>query len=309
MISLQLEQTLGLAQLQDQGRFGCRHLGITQGGALDWLAAAQANRLLGNPPTAGVIEMPYGGVSLRIQGDTTLALCGADLQASLDGIPLVANSRFPVARGQLLRCAAPVCGVRGYLAAPQGFQAPQQLGSSATVSREGLGGLQGDGRPLQTGDRLYCAARQLPAARLQPEDYFDLTGSAQLDTLFVAEHAAFTARSLFALVNQRWQVDQRADRMGVRLLGPRLQYQGPGLISTGIPLGSIQVPPDGQPLILLQDRQTIGGYPRIGALTPLAVARLAQCAPGQGLQLRPMGQQAAERQGRGWLAKLQQPLY
>ncbi|TVP92028.1 MAG: hypothetical protein EA348_02830 [Pseudomonadaceae bacterium] len=110
------------------------------------------------------------------------------------------------------------------------------------------------------------------------------------------------------LTNQTWQVDQRADRMGVRLQGPRLDYQGPGLISSGIPLGAVQVPPDGQPIVLLQDRQTIGGYPRIGALTPLAVARLAQCAPGQSLRLYTIGQEAARQQTLYWLQRLQQRL-
>ncbi len=305
MTLLRVVKTLGLAQLQDGGRFGCRHLGVTQGGALDWVAAGQANRLLGNAPDACVVEIPWGGFSVRAEQDTTLALCGADLDATLDGEPVVHNSSFVVRAGQQLDCQTPRTGVRGYLAAPDGFKAPHLLGASATVSRERLGGLLGDGRSLQVEDQLVAGSRRPDPAGLNPGDYFDLSAPALLSVLFAAEYARFSGHSLFAVANHSWSVDNRADRMGVRLTGPGLVYQGPGLVSTAIPLGSIQVPADGQPIILLQDRQTIGGYPRIGALTPLAVARLAQCAPGQAVRLRTIGQEAARRQTLLWLQWLQ----
>lgn len=305
MTLLRVVKTLGLAQLQDGGRFGCRHLGVTQGGALDWLAAGLANRLLGNATDACVVEIPWGGFSVRAEQDTTLALCGADLGATLDGKPVSHNASFRVRAGQQLDCRSPRSGVRGYLAAPDGFKAPRLLGASATVGRERLGGLQGDGRSLQLDDQLSAGSRRPAPACLSPDDYFDLSAPAVLSMLFAAEYAQFSGHSLYAAANHRWTVDTRADRMGVRLTGSRLVYQGPGLVSTAIPLGSIQVPPDGQPIILLQDRQTIGGYPRIGALTPLAVARLAQCAPGQRVRLQTIGQEAARQQTLLWLQRLQ----
>ena len=116
---------------------------------------------------------------------------------------------------------------------------------------------------------------------------------AVLEVLLGSQYSDFTGPSLFDAFNQPWRIDQRADRMGVRLIGPALRYTGTALISEGIPLGAIQVPPDGQPIILLNDRQTIGGYPRLGALTPLAVARLAQCAPGETVWLRPSSAESA----------------
>lgn len=102
-----------------------------------------------------------------------------------------------------------------------------------------------------------------------------------LDVVMGAQMGAFSGQSTFDAFNSAWTLDTRADRMGIRLLGPALVYQGAPMISEGIPLGAIQVPPDGQPIVLLNDRQTIGGYPRLGALTPLALARLAQCLPGR----------------------------
>ncbi len=118
---------------------------------------------------------------------------------------------------------------------------------------------------------------------------------AVLEVLLGSQYSDFAGASLFAAFNQPWRFDARADRMGIRLTGPALRYTGPTLISEGIPLGAIQVPPDGQPIVLLNDRQTIGGYPRLGALTPLAVARLAQCAPGEAVYLRPVSAESARR--------------
>jgi allophanate hydrolase subunit 2 len=108
-----------------------------------------------------------------------------------------------------------------------------------------------------------------------------------------AQIGQFSGQSLFDVFNTAWALDSRADRMGIRLLGSALHYQGQPMISEGIPLGAVQVPPDGQPIVLLNDRQTIGGYPRLGALTPLALARLAQCLPGDRVRFTPVMQERA----------------
>ncbi len=128
------------------------------------------------------------------------------------------------------------------------------------------------------------------------------TGEARLELILGAQIGDFPAMSLFDAFNGDWQVDTRADRMGVRLLGPRLECRQQSMISEGIALGAVQVPPDGQPIVLLNDRQTIGGYPRLGALAPLALARLAQCLPGQRVRLLPTVQEAAHREHRRLLA-------
>ncbi|HBS18625.1 MAG TPA: allophanate hydrolase, partial [Halomonas sp.] len=124
----------------------------------------------------------------------------------------------------------------------------------------------------------------------------------QLDLLPGAQIAEFTGRSLFDAFNTWWRVDDRADRMGVRLTGPKLQCRIRSLISEGINLGGVQVPPDGQPIVLLNDRQTIGGYPRLGALSPLAASRLAQCLPGQEVRLVARSSEAVLREYRAFLA-------
>ncbi|UPQ81715.1 biotin-dependent carboxyltransferase family protein [Pseudomonas knackmussii] len=295
-MSLLIERSGAMASLQDGGRFGVRHLGVTQGGAADWISQAWANWLLGNELHAATIEITLGNFALLAEADSCLALCGADLAATLDGQPLEPGRSFNIRKGQRLAFAQPRRGVRAYLAAPGGFAAPLTLDSCATVRREALGGLHGDGQPLAQGDRLQWSGAAPRPRELDADSITPLSSSEPLQVVLGAQIGDFSGQSLFDAFNSEWTVDQRADRMGIRLLGPVLRSSRQSMISEGVPLGAIQVPPDGQPIVLLNDRQTIGGYPRLGALTPLAVARLAQCMPGTALRLKPIALEAAQRQ-------------
>ncbi len=305
MSHLSIEASTPLCLLQDAGRFGVRHLGVTQGGALDWVSMRWANWLLGNPAEAAVVEVTLGGFSLVAEQDCCLALTGADLDARVDGELLKPWSSFTLNRGQRLRLNQPLQGARAYLAAPGGFAAPQVLGSCASVVREALGGLDGLGSALAKGQQLEYGGA-VPALKAVPEALRpDLTDTSALDLVLGAQIGDFSGISLFDAFNRDWTLDSRADRMGMRLLGPALQYQGAPMISEGIPLGAVQVPPDGQPIVLLNDRQTIGGYPRLGALTPLALARLAQLLPGSVVRFRPVVQETAWREQRDYLQRFE----
>ena len=303
MSRLLIKASTPLCLLQDCGRFGVRHLGVTQGGAADWLSMAWANWLLGNSPDAAVIEITLGGLSLVAQDDCTLALAGGDLAATVDGQVVKPWRSFALKQGQTLTLSQPLLGARAYLAAPGGIAAPQVLGSCATVAREQLGGPDGFGRGLAAGDQLSFDGHAQPLRELASEQQPVFSPNPGLDVVLGAQIGAFSGQSTFDAFNSPWTLDTRADRMGIRLLGPALVYQGAPMISEGIPLGAIQVPPDGQPIVLLNDRQTIGGYPRLGALTPLALARLAQCLPGEGVALRPTTQEAAQRQMVGFMQR------
>ncbi|MCP1517008.1 biotin-dependent carboxylase-like uncharacterized protein [Pseudomonas migulae] len=297
MSRLSIEASTPLCLLQDAGRFGVRHLGVTQGGGLDWRSMSWANWLLGNVLDAPVIEITLGGFTVVAENDCLLALAGADLGAQLDGQALAPWRSFKLRKGQRLQFTQPLLGARAYLAAPGGFDAPKVLGSSATVVREELGGLDGMGRALAKGASLsYSAEAPLLMRELPREQVPDFKSDLPLDVVLGAQIGEFSGQSLFDAFNSAWTLDSRADRMGIRLLGTALQYQGKPMISEGIPLGAVQVPPDGQPIVLLNDRQTIGGYPRLGALTPLALARLAQCLPGATVRLRPVVQDVAHRE-------------
>lgn len=297
MSRLTIEASTPLCLLQDAGRFGVRHLGVTQGGGLDWRSMSWANWLLGNDLNAAVIEITLGGFTVVADDDCVLALAGADLGAQVDGQALAPWRSFRLHKGQRLQFTQPLLGARAYLAAPGGFDAPKVLGSSATVVREELGGLDGMGHALSKGASLSYSGNSVMLLReLTADQRPDLSLDAPLDLVLGAQIGQFSGQSLFDAFNSVWSLDSRADRMGIRLLGTALQYQGKPMISEGIPLGAVQVPPDGQPIVLLNDRQTIGGYPRLGALTPLALARLAQCLPGAQVRLRPVVQDVAHRE-------------
>ncbi|HDS1737035.1 biotin-dependent carboxyltransferase family protein [Pseudomonas sp. BP8] len=302
-MSLRIEASTALCQVQDGGRFGVRHLGVTQGGALDWVAMYWANSLLGNALHAPVIEVALGGFSVVAERDCCLALAGADLDARIDQQPLKPWRSFALNRGQQLSFRQPLQGARAYLAAVGGFQAEAVLGSCATVVREALGGLDGQGRALGKGQLLTFAAGS-PALCEVPEALRPVyAGAPLLDLVMGAQIGQFSGTSLFDAFNRDWTLDSRADRMGIRLLGPQLEYQGPPMISEGIPLGAVQVPPDGQPIVLLNDRQTIGGYPRLGALTPLALVQLAQCLPGAQVRFKAVLQELAWQEQQAYLKR------
>lgn len=304
---LRVERAGPLALLQDAGRFGVRRLGVTQGGPADLHAWAWANRLVGNPWGCAVLEITLGaGLTLVAEHDMVLAVAGADLEAMLDGRPVALWQAFRISAGQRLGFGTPRNGIRAYLAVAGGFRAEPVLDSVACVQRDRLGGLDGQGSKLATGDRLpvLLEAQQLEAqqrpmpagAPPRPEAARpDYRAPPQLALVPGAQISAFDGGSLYQAFNSPWQVDPRADRMGVRLQGPKLLCDLQSMISEGIALGAVQVPPDGQPIVLLNDRQTIGGYPRLGTLTPLACSRLAQCAPGQEVRLVAEGADRAER--------------
>lgn len=303
---LRVVQSGPLALLVDAGRFGVRHMGVTQGGATDWVSWRWANWLLGNPLNAAALEIVVGGgLTLEVEQDASLALSGANLEARLDDETLHPGAVFRATAGQRLHFGRPRNGLRAYLAVPGGFEAPLVMGSRSATPRERLGGQHGEGQPLRQGDRLEWQGSTQTARRLpfSMETSPSLQGE-RLALVPGAQIGHFSGASLFHAFNSLWHVDDRADRMGVRLRGPRLDCRLGSMISEGIPLGAVQVPPDGQPIVLLNDRQTIGGYPRLGALTPLAVARLAQCLPGHALSLVATSREQALAKHRRYLAQL-----
>ncbi|WP_260260238.1 biotin-dependent carboxyltransferase family protein [Vibrio intestinalis] len=270
-----------LSLLQDLGRFGQSQMGITQGGALDDYAYSWANKLLSNPAGAACIEITLGQSSYRINADCQLAITGAEMNAKLDDQPIANWASFNARKGQTLSFAIAQSGLRSYLAVKHGFQVEPQLGSTSTVARDKLGGLT-QGLALQPGDKLPVIATQ---ASKQNQLSFRFTPDYSLPIkLRVIEGfqtQLFSDEALNHFYQTSFTVSQNINRMGYRLTGAKVDAPTDTLLSEGIALGAIQVPPDGEPIILLNDRQTLGGYPKLGCVARVDLPRLAQAKPGQ----------------------------
>ncbi len=270
MKGLQVRRAGPQTLLLDGGRWGLQHLGVSPGGVLDQQAAAWANRLLGNAWGTPLLEIALGDVELHSQLDTWLALTGADLPITVDGQPQPGWSRFPLRRGQRLHLGYARSGQRAYLAVAGGFLAPSMLGSCSVQLREGLG------RALQVGDRLLCNPACLPGRASVPWLWQpDYRARPLLRVMTGGDAARFAEPALQAFFAQPWTLSPASDRMGARLLGEPLSAPSRQW-SQGVVSGTLQVPPDGQPIILLADRPTMGGYPLLGWLHPLDMGRLAQ---------------------------------
>ncbi|GLO63634.1 allophanate hydrolase [Vibrio sp. MACH09] len=272
-----------LSLIQDFGRYGIAPLGVTQGGPLDEYAYCWSNYLLGNRPNCSTIEITLGQAEFEFSENCMLAICGGDLQAKLDDKPVTNWSSFYAYKGQRLTFGLPINGLRAYLAVSGGFEVPDHLGSSATVIREQLGGLHQDGSALAAGDEISYSKTKHKQQSQQLTFRFtpDYNLPLRLRVLESYQANQFAKDQKRAFYNQIYRVGPSCDRMGYRLDGKPITPPSNGVISEGIALGSIQIPPDGQPIVLLNDRQTLGGYPKIGVLARIDHPRLAQAKPGQ----------------------------
>jgi len=278
-----------LTTVQDEGRWGYQHLGVPVAGPMDLVAHRLANALVDNPSDAATLEATLVGPELRVEQEVWIAVTGADLQPSIDGADVPRNTAVKCGAGSVLRFGARRAGARAYVAVDGGFATRPVLGSRATHLLSGLGGI--DGRALRAGDRLPLGA---PSADLQVRRHNDRgaavgsdlevrlpAGGARLRVLPGPQADHFDASAVEALQRGRYIVSPQSDRMGYRLSGARVPAPAGEMISNVVVVGGVQVPPSGEPILLMADRQPTGGYPQlavvIGADLPLA----AQLVPGE----------------------------
>jgi len=301
--ALRIEQPGLLTTLQDWGRFGHLSQGITRGGPIDERAFLWANKLLGNKATAAQLEVTLGGLSVTALSHSFWVVCGAPVQLTKNQQPIPTWEVFSVQAGDTVRIDAPERGLRSYLAVAGGFMATPSFGSVATVMRDGLGGLHGDGLPVRGGDELnagaYNASGVVPYRRPQHQFVPRISSTPELclPIIATAQYEQFEAQARQLLVQQTMQVTAKQDRMGVRLQASEpILWAQPQIISEPLPLGTIQIPPDGQPIIMLNDCQTLGGYPKIGVVSWSGRMALAQATAGTSLrfQLISLAQAQAE---------------
>lgn len=265
--------------IQDAGRYGQHGIGLTVGGPLDGEAFRWANRLVGNDVNATALEASFGGLVLQAQVDSAIALTGAETLLTINGQPKDQWRTHAVKAGDEIKLGFSTTGCRAYLAVAGGFDIPHSFGSAATVAREKVGGLKGD--KLAAGDVLAANAVKDVELKLLPEwERPDYSADVSLRVILGYQQAAFTELQVARFLSSEYTTTDRSDRMGYRLEGPEIKPSIDGILSEGICHGAIQVPADGQPIVLLNDRQTIGGYPKIGSVLSLDTGRLAQLTPG-----------------------------
>ncbi len=284
-MSLLVEQPGILSLIQDYGRFGYHNLGLTTGGPLDVHAFKWANRLVHNQLRASAIEISIGGLNLKAQGDIYIAVTGANMPLTIDGRECDLWTSHRVHSGQCIALGYASEGCRSYLAVARGLLIEPSFGSTATVMRERIGGLHGT--KLAQGDVLPCAdTHNLERLTLPLNNRPVYPSHARLRMVPGYQYSAFTQLKKSLFFSSKYQLTDRSDRMGMRLQGPNIASSIRQMLSEGICQGAIQVPADGQPIVLLNDRQTIGGYPKLGSVMAIDCACLAQLRPGDWVRFK-----------------------
>lgn len=298
MTELVVERAGPATSLQDAGRFGWQRYGVGPAGAMDRVSLAIANAVVGNAPGTAAIEFALAGGSLRVAGGSArVALAGAESNLRIAGRPITPFSSATARDGETIEIATARSGVFFYLAVAGGFTIAPTLGSLSLHHRTCIGGL--GGATLRAGDRLPLALSEptgsdhaLPGPPAPPAGPIRVVPGPQDDH--------FTEAGLLTFLGSEFTVSDQADRMGMRLDGPRIEHgpKGYNIVSDGIPTGGIQVPGNGLPLILLADRQTTGGYPKIATVISADLPRLAQSRPGTRLQFAAIERAEAVRLAR-----------
>lgn len=277
-----------LTTVQDLGRYGYQQYGVPIAGAMDRFSAIVANRLVGNSDYAALLELTLKGPELQFEEDSVIAVTGADLSPTINGSSVPLWESIAIQRGSRLSFGTKRAGSRAYLAIADGIDVPLVLGSRSTHCASQTGGFQG--RPLKPGDILLCGENsgksvdRLIGKRLPDRLLPRYEQSIPLRIVPGPQQDFFLKQSLAALTEATYTVSPQSDRMGYRLSGPNIIHKGSmPFISDGTAMGALQVPSDGQPICLMADRQTTGGYPKIAVVISTDLPLAAQLAPGDSI--------------------------
>jgi antagonist of KipI len=278
-----------LTTVQDRGRWGSQSFGVSVSGPMDSYSHRLANAIAGNDPDAATLEVTLAGPELEFDDTRTVTVTGAEFDLTVDDRPVAMRAALDVGAGSLLRFGRRVRGSRAYLAISGGIATPSTLGSRATHLPSAMGGL--DGRALKPGDRLPLgeplrSVRPVRRSRaVETSSSWTLPdGRATLRVLPGPQLDRFVRAAWDVLQSGSYVVASDSNRMGYRLAGPTLETDGKlDLISDATPLGVVQVPASGQPILLMADRQTTGGYPKIAAVISADVSVAGQLGPGDAI--------------------------
>ena len=299
-----------MTTVQDLGRTGYQHLGIAVSGALDPVSLQAANALAGNAPGTGALEVTYVGPTLVAEADVRLAFAGADAAIDVlrdehdqEGVRVDAMRSVRLARGEAVRIGSLTGSKVLYVAVEGGFAIAPVLGSVSTYIRGGFGGWQG--RALIAGDRLPLVRETASEREEQRLESLDLAPPARLRVIAGPQNDYFSARGIAAFFAGDYAVGPGSDRMGMRLAGAPIDHvRGFNITSDGIAPGSIQIPGDGQPIVLLADRQTTGGYPKIATVISADLPALGRLPIGARIGFEPVSLEVAAAARRALAAEI-----
>lgn len=285
-----------MTTVQDDGRFGYQAYGVSPAGPMDARAFHLADLLAGNAQNTAALELCVTGPEIRVNTNTTVALCGADFGMRIDGVPVPSYAGVPVQKGQVISFTPARRGRYGYLAFRGGIYVPEVMGSRATLMKNQLGGVSG--RKLAAGDRLKLGFGLLAGGALRRLPAEVPAAKEETVTLRVVkgpQDDMFTKESLRYFFNHGAVVTDACDRQGARLQTRPLEFTGAkDIASDGISFGAIQVPGDGQPILLLSDRQTTGGYAKLGTVITADLGKAGQLQPGQQVRFVEVSPETAE---------------
>ncbi|MGZ5093628.1 MAG: 5-oxoprolinase subunit C family protein [Burkholderiales bacterium] len=281
--------------VQDLGRFGQLRYGIPPSGPVDGYAFVLANRLVGNSDSAAALECTVMGARFQVHVACAIAITGAEMPVTINGSEAPRWNSVMVKSGDVIKLGAARAGVRTYIAFSGGVNVPAILGSRSTYLRGGLGGLEG--RALRKHDRVSLLPAPLPRTwRVAADRVPDYSTEPEIRVVLGPQTDRFSESGIAAFLNNSYEMLPQSDRMGARLRGERVSHRrGHDIISDGIALGSVQVAGDGQPIILLVDRQSTGGYTKLATVCSFDIGRVGQVKPGRSLRFRAVGVDEAHR--------------
>lgn len=287
-----------LSTIQDLGRKGYRKDGVIESGAMDKDALRIGNLILGNEETEAGLECTLTGPSILFESDALIAITGADLSPELDGVPIEMWRPIVVVKGAVLSFGEAIAGCRAYLSIQGGFDLPEVLGSHATYLRAGFGGFEG--RALKKNDRI---AFNLDVPVLPEQLNWSVSRSLyaplnprQIRVMKGPEFELFQEKSIAGLFLNDFKITNAADRMGYQLEGSLLQLKtAKEMLSSAVAFGTVQVTAQGNPIVLMADHQTTGGYPRILQVLSIDLGKLAQLRPGELIQFELLNLKQAQK--------------
>jgi antagonist of KipI len=303
-----------LTSVQDLGRYGYQKYGVIASGVMDMLSHRICNILVGNEENMPTLEITLLGPVIQFDQDSLLSICGGDLSPSINGAPVRIWRTIFVRKGSKLTFGPAISGTRAYLAVAGGFQVQEVMDSKSTYLRAGIGGFcgralkSGDSIPLNQPGELSKAIFEYLALQAGDQPFAEMDWSVASDLIPFhrkdssirvmrgKQYPLFSQESKEKFFSNTFQVTPQSDRMGYRLKGPFLQLENPEeLISEAVSFGSIQVPSEGNPIVLLADRQTTGGYPKIGQIASVDLPIIAQTKPGDHISFSEVTHETAQQ--------------